>query len=380
MHVCQSLVAQFVNHKWGGRTGGAAAHPIQFIFSMLKVRNGRPARTTITMRDVARLAQVSQSTVSRVLSAPSATAVPISEETVKRVYAAVEQLGYHPNLTARSLRGQKTNMIAMMIADIANPFYQFMVRKVQDVAQRHRYDVLIANSDHSQQNELHILDSIIRRPVDGVILCPYHLTRDDIDRLIQRSNAAVVALGQHVDHPQVDRVFADDEIVCYKAMRWLIEKRGHRRVAFINVPDTNPGQRRYMAYRRAMHDMGLPVPETYTEVGDFTVESGEHAMRRLLQLPQPPTAVFAANDLMAIGCLTVADEMGVAVPGDVAVMGFDNIPEAARLCPKLTTIAQYPSEMGERLANALFARINGTEAGPGRMLEVPCELIVRDSA
>lgn len=347
---------------------------------MLKVRNGRPARTPVTMRDVARLARVSQSTVSRVLSPSNATSVPISPETVQRVFAAVEQLGYHPNLTARSLRGQKTHMIAMMIADIANPYYQFMVRKVQDVAQRHNYDVLIVNTDHRYEAEQHFMDGIIRRPVDGVILCPYHLNYNDIDKLIERSNAAVVALGQHVIHPQVDRVYADDDKITSETTHWLIQQRHHQRIAFIGVPDTEVGKRRFGAFKRAMDEAGLHVPAEYIETGDFTIEAGERAMRALLSLKQPPTAVFACNDLMAVGSLVAAEDMGFHVPSDVAVVGFDNIPEASRMCPKLTTVAQYPSEMGEKLAEALFARIEGTEMGPGRLFEVPCKLIVRESA
>ncbi|MCX6020111.1 MAG: LacI family DNA-binding transcriptional regulator [Chloroflexi bacterium] len=340
----------------------------------------RTPRRSVTMRDVAELAAVSQSTVSRVLSNAGAGGIPISEETAHRIHEAVRQLGYHPNLAARSLRGQTTSLIAMMVADIGNPYYHHMARSVQDVARKHNYDVLLANCDHDPQLEHHFIEGIIRRPVDGVILTPYHLTSEDIDHMVQRTGVQVVVLGQHLENEFVDTVFADDGTASYEAMQWLIHERGHRRIAYIDVPGTRPGDRRRSAYRRALIDAGINTPAEYVHAGDFGIESGERAMRALMALPERPTAVFACNDLMALGCLMAANDLGLSVPGDVAIIGFDNIPEAARVYPPLTTIAQFPKDMGAQLANALFERIEGTISGPGRSFEIPCRLIVRDSA
>ncbi len=149
------------------------------------------------MRDVAKLARVSQSTVSRVLSGATDT-IPIGEKTRERVLKAVEQLGYQPNLHAGSLRGQKTRMVAIMVADITNPFYHPIIRAVQDVAYSHRYDVMVANSDHMQVSEQHFLESVIRRPVDGVLVVPYHLSDEELDDLIERTGAAIGVVGQHI--------------------------------------------------------------------------------------------------------------------------------------------------------------------------------------
>ena len=340
----------------------------------------RPPRRSVTMRDVAELAAVSQSTVSRVLSKTGNGGIPISEETSRRIHEAVKRLGYHPNLAARSLRGQATNLIAMMVADIGNPYYHHMARSVQDVARRHGYDVLLANCDHDPQLEQHFIEGIIRRPVDGVILTPYHLTEQDIDHLVQRTGVQVAMLGQNLQAEGVDYVFADDGMASYDAVRWLIQERGHRRIGYIDVPGTRPGDRRRSAYRRALIDSGIDAPAEYVQAGDFGIESGERAMRALMALPERPTAVFACNDLMALGCVLAAKELGLSVPGDVAILGFDNIPEAARVCPPLTTVAQFPREMGMQLANALFERIEGVATGPERSFEIPCQLIVRESA
>ena len=344
---------------------------------MTSTRNGH--RVSITMRDVGNLAGVSQSTVSRVLNPTPTTAVSISEKTKQSVFDAVKQLGYHPNLAAQSLRGQKTMLIAMMIADILNPYYQLMVRAVQDVARKHNYDVLIANSDHDREYEQHFLLGIMRRPVDGVILTPYHTSAEDIDKLIDRTGASVAVLGSHIEHPLVDTVSSGGGRATYDAARWLIRERHHRKLAYVTVPGGGPGAHRLEQFMRAMKAAKLPVPREYVVDAEFTCESGEQAMRKLLSLPSPPTAVMACNDQIALGCLKAADAMGFEVPGDVAIVGFDNIPETTLVTPRLTTIAQFPQKMGEMLTNGLFERVGGTYTGPARHFQVSSKLIVRES-
>jgi LacI family transcriptional regulator len=335
--------------------------------------------TAVTMRDVAKMANVSQSTVSRVLN-DRADGIPIGEETRQRVLNAVQQLGYYPNLHAGSLRGQKTRMIAMMIADIANPVYHPLVRAVQDVARTHQYDVMVANTDHTSEGEHLFCESIIRRPVDGVVMAPYHLTDSDMDRVITRTGVAVAALGQHITHPQVDVVFTNGASLVHEAMLWLFEQKGHRRIGFIGVTTRfSAGERRRQAFLEAMAEVGLTQPEEYFQQGDWSAESGLHAMRSLLSLPSPPTAVFACNDLMAIGAMEAAWQQGLRIPEDVAVMGFDNVPAASWVRPRLTTIAQYPEQMGAVLAEALFQRIDGNKREPALRVEVPCQFIERES-
>lgn len=343
-----------------------------------RVRSTR--KSTVTMRDVARLAGVSQSTVSRVLNGTNET-IPIGEETRKRVLDAVEKLGYYPNLHAGSLRGQKTFMIAMMVADIANPFYHPMVRAVQDLAHSYRYDVMIANTDHMREGEAHFIESVIRRPVDGVIMVPYHLTDLDYDQLIARTGVLIAALGQHVTHPQVDTVFGNDDLAVAEAVTWLIRERGHRRIGFIGVTNSfSAGARRRAAFLDAMRRAELPIFPEMFELGDWSSASGEHAMQVFLKLPKPPTAVFAANDLMAIGAMDAAQKAGLHIPEDIAIVGFDDIPPATWVRPQLTTVAQHPAEMGRVMAQAIFDRLQGSYSGPGRRFEIPCRLVIRESA
>jgi LacI family transcriptional regulator len=343
--------------------------------------NNKNQPESVTMQDVARAANVSQSTVSRILSpAPSGSKVAISDETKERVLAVVKELGYHPNQYARSLRGKKSHMIGMLIADITNPFYQTMVRAVQDVASQYHYSVMIANSDHLREKEVLFCESLLRRPVDGAAIIPYHLNDDDLQNLIARTGMAISVVGNHIQHPDVDITYADDTKASYETIRWLIEQRGHQRIAMICASHEFPVIiRRHGAFCRAMADAGLPVPVEYVIEGDWSVESGRRAISSLLELPVPPTAVFAASDTIAIGALEAAQEMNYRVPEDIAIIGFDDIPAASWVRPRLSTVAQYPGEMGTFLATALFQRIQGEYSGSSRRFEVPCRFIERES-
>jgi len=333
------------------------------------------------MRDVARAAKVSQSTVSRILSpATSSSKVLISEETRQKVMKVVKELEYHPNQYARSLRGKNSHMIGMLIADISNPFYHPMVRAVQDIASQYHYSVMIANSDHLREKELLFCEALLRRPVDGAIIIPYHLTDDDLQDLIGRTGMAIGAVGNHIQHPEVDVTFADDAKASYNAVKWLIEQRGHHRIAMIHSSLEYPVTvRRRSAFLQAMNDAGVTIPPEYMIEGDWSTEFGRKAITSLMKLPEPPTAVFAAADTIAIGALESAEEMNYRVPEDIAIIGFDDIPASSWVRPRLSTVAQYPSEMGTLLAKALFQRILGEYSGASRRYEVPCRFIERES-
>lgn len=340
-----------------------------------------PAKTRRpTMYDVAKLAGVSQPTVSRVLN-ESDTAVQISDETRARVLAAVETLGYRPNALARSLRTQRTQTIALLIADISNGFYHPIARAVQDVARQYDYEVLISNSDHFYENEIHFCQVVSRRPVDGVILVPIHLTEGDIEQYFRKTHTPVSMLGSHLHSEGVDVVYVDDERATYEGVRWMITERGYRDFGFIGVADDlPPGPRRLHGFRRALDEFGLTFDPRFYVEGDFKLEGGVAATRALLRAGDLPRALFVCNDLMAIGTILTLQEAGIQVPEDVAVMGFDDIPEARIVRPMLTTIAQDPRDIGLKLANALFERLDDAGITETRVFESERQLIIRDSA
>lgn len=332
-----------------------------------------------TMYDVARLAGVSQPTVSRVLN-DNDTMVQISDETRQRVLAAVEQLGYRPNVVARSLRTQRTQTVAMMIADISNSFYHPMARTVQDVARQHGYEVLLSNSDHIYENEKHFCEVVLRRGVDGVIMVPIRLTNEEIADYVSQTHIPFALLAEHIVHPNVDVVYVNDERATYETVRWLVTDGGHTKIGYIGVPDfLPPGPRRLGGFNRAMHDSGLTVEPKFMCDSDFTLEGGARAAHALMVNNELPTALVVANDLMAIGVILTLQEAGYKVPNDVAVVGFDNIPEATIVRPMLTTIAQDPRDIGYKLATALFERLENPAINERRVFESSYELIVRQS-
>jgi len=332
------------------------------------------------MYDVARMAGVSQPTVSRVLN-NNETSVQISDETRQRVLDAVEKLGYRPNVLARGLRTQRTQTIALLIADISNSFYHPIARAVQDVARQHDYEVFIANSDHLYENEKHFCEIISRRSVDGLIMVPMHLTTDDLNRFFGDTNTPIILLGAQIDYPNIDVVFVDGERAVYEATGWLIAERGHDLIGYVGVPPyLPPGPGRLRGFQRAMSEAGLSIDPRFIHEGDFTLESGRQVAHELLQRGELPSALMVANDLMAIGIILALEEAGVSVPDDIAIVGFDDIPEATIVRPALTTIAQDPRDIGQKLANALFERIENPNITERRVFESHCRFIRRQSA
>ncbi|HEX2905222.1 MAG TPA: LacI family DNA-binding transcriptional regulator [Phototrophicaceae bacterium] len=332
-----------------------------------------------TMRDVAKLAGVSQPTVSRVLN-QNDTTVPISDETRQRVQAAIDALGYRPNVVARSLRTQRTQMIALLIADISNGFYHPLTRAIQDVARQRDYEVLIANSDHIYENEKHFCDIVLRRGVDGAIMVPIHLTTAELSHFMEQAQTPVAVLAEQIDHPQIDVVYVDDEVATYEATCWLIAQRGYKTIGFVGVPDYYPpGPRRRHGFVRAMTDFGLTPDLRFAYAGDFTVEGGKKIAHTLIESGEIPSALMVINDLMAIGIMLALQDAGYAVPEEVAVMGFDDIPETQMVRPTLTTIAQNPRDIGIKLAHLLFDRIENPDISAKRLTS-SCQLIPRQSA
>jgi LacI family transcriptional regulator len=342
-------------------------------------KKSRNTSSLPTMHDVARLAGVSQSTVSRVLNHTDSH-LPISEQTRQRIFEAVEELGYKPNMTAKSLRTQRTQMIAVMIGDISNAFYHPVVRAIQDIARTYDYDVLISNGDHLYENEVRFLETVLRRPVDGVIMAPHRLTTEDLDNFIKRSHIPIVALGAQVQHPLVDVVGGTSEPATYQAISWLIHEKGHRRIGFLGVADDMPpGPPRLRGYERALQDAGLVIEPLLIQKVEFTMEGGQRAMRAFLEQQPLPTALFACNSLMAIGAIKAAKTAGLRVPHDLSVMGFDDIPEALIVEPPLTVIARDLAQVGQQVAQMLFERINGEVTDGGRFTQSQWYLIERES-
>lgn len=339
-----------------------------------------PRRRRPTQADVARLAAVSQPLVSYVLSGdPNA---PVAPETRARVMAAIAELGYVPSHAARSLRSQRALAIGAIIPDITNPFYPAFARGIQNVAESEGYDLIAYNSDGLLDRERKFMQSALAGRVDGVILSPFQITMDELADVAEM-NIPVVALTSRrpaAGRAPVDTVHVDSVGAARQAVEHLVA-RGHRRIGMIaGEAGTPPREDRVLGYLQAIEACGLQADEMLVRGADFNEDGGYRAAHELLRLSPRPTAIFAANDLMAMGAMAALHESGLRVPNDVAIVGFDDIPAARLLAPPLTTVAQYPDRLGERTAELLLDRLRGDGPPGSRVVVMPAELMVRDSA
>ncbi|HET8522815.1 MAG TPA: LacI family DNA-binding transcriptional regulator [Thermomicrobiales bacterium] len=331
-----------------------------------------------TQADVARRAGVSQAMVSLVINdAPGAS---ISKQTQQRIRDAMEELGYQPNRTARSLRTRKTYTIASVIPDITNPFYPAFERGVQDAAQQRQYDVVIYNTDGLVARERQVFDSILQNRADGVVAVLFHLTARDL-RPVLEDGITVVRFEPQPKQSgplPLDNVFVDNRRAAHQAVRYLIAQ-GHSAIGII-IGHAGPRTARLLGYRDALREAGLIAPEPYVQVGNFQQSGGYAATRHLLQATPRPTAIFAENDEMALGALSALRESHIRVPEEMAIIGFDDIPAARLVTPSLTTVSLFPRDVGRRAAEMLFERLEGSVSGDGRSEELPFELVRRESA
>jgi LacI family transcriptional regulator len=331
-----------------------------------------------TQYDVAREAGVSQTTVSLVLNNPDILAVP--DETRQKVFEAIKKLGYVPNSTARMLRANRTFTLACIIPMITNPFYPAFVSGIQDTAEGQGYEVITYNTHGKAEKEEKFLQSVQQGRADGVIGVFFHMRARDLFPLLEK-NIPVVRLETHRQRTgewPLDNVYVDNASAAFTATDYLISK-GLRSIAMVTGPG-GPRNARRDGYLRALsqqekgHEPQIVEVSTYDEIG------GYQGMQRLLESEQRPQAVFAANDLMAIGAMKAIFNAGLRVPDDISVIGFDDIPAAQLVTPSLTTIRQAQEEMGRKAAELLLERLSGKETGDGRVVEMPYELIKRSSA
>lgn len=330
----------------------------------------------LTQKDIAAAAGVSQATVSMVLNKALTPSVPAT--TRARVLELAAELGYQPNHSARTLRSARTMTLACIVPDITNPFYPGLVRGLQTTAAPAGYDVLIYDTDGEPEGERRAMSWLRQGRADGVVGTFFHLRAPELAE-VTRSKIPIVRLeGARKSRGTlpIDSVFIDNAEAA-AAMTRLLIRRGHRRIAMI-LGEFGPGRRRALGYETVMREAGLATAiitdKTYSE------QAGARAMQTLLASGRErPTAVFGANDMLAIGAMQAARSAGLAIPADMAIVGFDDIPTAKLL--GLTTVRQPEFELGALAARTLIERLQpGGLRAPGRSLELKFEIVERDSA
>lgn len=326
-----------------------------------------------TIREVAESAGVSYATVSHVINNTRL----VSQETRERVLAAMDALNYRPNALARSLRQGKTNTIGLVLPDSANPFFAEISRSIEDEAFKKGYSVFLCNTELDTERELFYVDVLSKKQVDGIIFVAAGDQADSLDFLLRR-NMPVVMIDRNLPNVEVDAVLTDNQLGGLLATRHLIEL-GHTRIACIAGPSSiTPSAERIIGYRKALEEAGLPYEEELVIRGDYHAQSGMEITHTLLKMNPRPTAIFALNDLMALGALRAAAEASCSVPADLAVVGYDDLDIAQFTNPPLTTIAQPKKEVGVQAVSMLVERISHKSRPPSRLV-LPPELIVRRS-
>lgn len=338
------------------------------------MRNGLRRWVIITMRDVAERAGVSVTSVSHVINQTRV----VSDEVRERVQTAMNELGYQPNALARSLRRKETYTIGVIMTNSADPFFAEITRGVEDTCFEQGYNIILCNSDSDLDKELFYTNILTKKRVDGILFLAAGGKSTAHIRTMQERGTPLVVIDRVIPDLAVDSVLIDNARGGWLAAQHLIEL-GHQRIGCITGPsDLTLSAERVTGYRCALQEAGLAVDESLIIRGNFQYESGYQATRQFMAQPNPPTAIFACNDLMAMGAINAAIKQGWPIPARLSVVGFDDIHLASYTNPLLTTVAQPKYEMGSIATTMLLERIHHPEMPPCQKL-LDIHLVVRES-
>ncbi len=332
-----------------------------------------PATATIT--DVARLAAVSTATVSNVLNGSRNVAAATRE----RVLKAIDVLGYSPHPAARYMRGRTSHLLGLIVADIMNPFFTELLHWVERAANANGYSVLLCNSDEDLLREQQHLQLLRSQRVDGILLAATGHSSKERAVALGRLRVPVVLVDRGFEEFGLDAVVLDNRRAALEAVRHLLGF-GHRRIALVGGPLTlNTGAQRLAGYREGLLEAGIPFDARWVRDAGFREQPAYDAARELLAMPERPTAILAANALIAIGVMRAITDADLRCPEDVSVVGVDDSPWVNAFRPRLTTVAQPVDRMGECAVRLLLARLQGTSAGTAHTEVMAPELKVRES-
>jgi LacI family transcriptional regulator len=325
------------------------------------------------MLEVAREAGVSTTTVSHVLNGTR----PVKKETVERVRAAVERTGYRPNTAARALAGARTQTIGLAISGISNPYFMGVIAAIEAEAAKRGHTLLLADTHDESKKELQVVQDLLFRQVDGLLLAPSAGAETKALHYLSKQSVPVVLLDRFLP-VDMDQVGTENE----KATTQLVEHLlglGHRRVGFVaGLDGLSTTRERVSGYRTALLGSGIPVDEELVAYGASQRDPARNEVHRLLDLKNAPTALVVANNFMTIGALRALRDRGVSVPGDIALVAFDDFEWSDLFRPRLTVIAQPTIEIGTRAVHLLLSRLEDPN-GPPRLVRLQPTFIHRES-
>jgi len=327
------------------------------------------------IKDVARHAGVSVTTVSRVLNGEKY----VKDDLKRKVNRAIEELGYAPSHIARSLVRKKTSLIGVIVPDITSSFYATILGSIEEEASANDYSLLVCNISEDIDKELKYLNTFLEMRVEGIIIM-HEKINEEIRSLIHKMQIPVIFSSVKPMDQQLVSVIVDDYQAAYDATAYLIDL-GHQDIGFIggDMRDITSGQNRYSGYRSALANHGVKIVYEHIRFGDYKVRSGYEQMQEILRTSQPPTAVFAVSDDMALGAMNCIRDNGLRVPEDISVLGFDGSQMTELVRPTLTSMEQPIQEMGKVTVKTLLNQIqSGT--GPDADIVLEHRLVVRGSS
>ncbi|PDO11758.1 MAG: catabolite control protein A [Candidatus Reconcilbacillus cellulovorans] len=329
---------------------------------------------TVTIYDVAREAGVSMATVSRVVN----NNPNVKPQTRKKVFEAIERLGYRPNAVARGLASKRTTTVGVVIPDISNSVFAEVARGIEDIANMYHYNIILCNADKKKEKEIRVINTLLEKQVDGLLFMGGVVT-DEHMQAFRTATVPVVLCGTMDERHEMPSVDIDHEQAAYDAVKLLVDS-GHRAIGMISgtLQDPLVGYARFRGYRRALEEAGIPFREEYVRVGNYRYESGMETMKYFLELPSRPTAVFCATDEMAIGAIHAVQDAGLRVPEDISIVGLDNVRIASMVRPQLTTVAQPMYDIGA-VAMRLLTKLMNKEHVEQTRVVLPHEVIRRHS-
>lgn len=327
-----------------------------------------------TITDVAQRSGLSKTTVSRVIN----NHPYVSDRKREAVLKAMEELGYAPNPSARRLRGQSTKTIGVIVPRIVNPFFAYLINSIEQAAYKEGYQVLMFQSNEDKEKEIAFLSLLKTKHVDGVIMTSIENDWEIIQAY--KSFGAIVLCNDYVDQAEVPTIRLNQTKGAYIGIKHLIEK-GHSKIAYCTgglFDQQGKGKDRNLGFQEAMNEAGFPINPQWIFINQHTIEDGRNVVKQLLEMKERPTAIFTGSDEVAAGVMMEAKEVGVHIPNELAVVGFDDQPLAEILEPKLTTIRQPVDQMGEKAFEAMLQVLENPDLIMN-VEELPIELIVRQS-
>ncbi|NDI36481.1 LacI family DNA-binding transcriptional regulator [Chengkuizengella sediminis] len=330
---------------------------------------------TNKIKDVSAKAGVSPTTVSRVLN----NSKLVNEKTKRKVLKVIEEMGYIPNASAKNLRSKKTMTIGVIVTDILVSYNADIIKGIENMANSLNYKIIICDAQDQKEKEIDYLNLLYNRTIDGMILVTSTLSDQEISKIAEQGyNIGVI--GRNIEHDLVSCVYNDNIKAVQEVIDHLVQN-GHKEIVFISgLKDAVDSHERLEGYMNALKRNELPFDPELVDNGDFSENGGYEAIKRIIQRDKKFTAVFAANDEMALGVYNAFKELNIKIPEQVAVVGVDNIRVCSYVSPKLSTVAQPKYSMGALMTEKLIDQMNENKYTSSRTFKVSSTLLVRESS